>query len=154
MSWWGNTLPNRGQRDRKICRCARKIAFSCDFLLGGVSPSIRLQRGTQGYSACTLNGKTITEIPEYDSGLMDKERTEYSTTSRGNRRIFTRRINAEHLTGGGWQVVVRFAVDRRYAPVVGRLLRWSWRILGSRESRDGNPLSRGQVARYGESIGW
>ena len=29
-------------------------------------------------------------------------------------------------------MVVRFAVDRRCAPVVGRLLRWRWRILGSR----------------------
>ena len=48
-------------------------------MLGGLSPSIRLPRGTQGYSACTLSGKTITEIPEYDSGVMDKERTEYST---------------------------------------------------------------------------
>ena len=41
-----------------------------------------------------LSGKTITEIPEYDSGLMNKDCIEYSTTSRGNRRIFTRRINA------------------------------------------------------------
>ena len=78
----------RLQRYNKICGFARKIAFSCDFLLGGLSPSTRLPRGTQGYSACTLSGKTRTEIPEYDSGLMDKERTEYSTISRGNRRIF------------------------------------------------------------------
>ena len=97
-------LPNRllgfaVQRYYKICRCARKIAFSCDFLLGGLSPSTRLPGGTQGYSACTLSGKTITEIPEYDSGLMDKDCIEYSTTCRGNRRIFTRRTNAEHLTG-------------------------------------------------------
>ena len=96
----GNALPNRGQRYNKICAFARKIVFSCVFLLGGLSPSIKLPRGTQRYSTCTLSGQTITEIPEYDSGLMDKERTEYSTTSRGNRRIFTRRINAEHLTGG------------------------------------------------------
>ena len=39
----------------------------------------RLLRGTQGYSACTLSGKTITEIPEYDSGVMDKEKIEHST---------------------------------------------------------------------------
>ena len=51
----------------------------------------------QGYSACTLSGKTRTEIPEYDSGVMDKERTEYSTTCRGNRRIFTRRTIASAL---------------------------------------------------------
>ena len=61
----------------------------------------RLLRGTQGYSACTLSGKTITEIPEYDSGVMAKEKIEHSTTSRGNRRIFTRRVNAEHQPGGG-----------------------------------------------------
>ena len=97
----GNALPNRVQRYNKICRCARKIAFSCDFLLGEILPSIRLPRETQGYSACTLSGKTITEIPEYDSGVMDKEKIEHSTTSRGNRRIFTRRVNAEHKTGGG-----------------------------------------------------
>ena len=78
--------------------CKKNCIFLC-FSLGGLSPSIRLPRGTQRYSACTLSGKTITEIPEYDSGLINKERTEYSTTSRGNRRIFTRRINAEHLTG-------------------------------------------------------
>ena len=29
-------------------------------------------------------------------------------------------------------MVVRFAVDRRCAPVVGRLLRYRWRIFGSR----------------------
>ena len=57
----------------------------------------RLLRGTQGYSACTLSGKTITEIPEYDSGLMDKDCIEYSTTSQGNRRIFTRRTIASAL---------------------------------------------------------
>ena len=39
----------------------------------------------------TLSSKTITEIPEYDSGIMDKDCIEYSTTSRGNRIIFTRR---------------------------------------------------------------
>ena len=78
----------RLQRYNKICGCARKNAFQCDFLLGEILSSIRLPRGAQGYSACTLSGKTITEIPEYDSGLMDKEKIEYSTTSRGNRRIF------------------------------------------------------------------
>ena len=91
------TLGLRLQRYNKICRCARKIAFSCVFLLGGLSPSTKLPRGTQGYSACTLSGKTITEIPEYDSWLMDKERTEYSTTCRGNRRIFTQRTIASAL---------------------------------------------------------
>ena len=45
----------------------------------------------------TLSGKTITEIPEYDSGLMNKDCIEYSTTSRGNRRIFTRRTIASAL---------------------------------------------------------
>ena len=37
----GNALPNRGQRYNKICKCARKIAFSCVFLLGGLSPSTK-----------------------------------------------------------------------------------------------------------------
>ena len=89
----------RGQRYNKICRCARKIVFSCDFLLGEIASSIRLLRGTQRYSACTLSGKTITEIPEYDSGLINKERTEYSTTSRDNRRILL-----GELTPSTWQV--------------------------------------------------
>ena len=61
--------------------------------------SLDCQEGRKDTQRDTRSGKTITEIPEYDSGLMDKERTEYSTTSRGNRRIFTRRTNAEHLTG-------------------------------------------------------
>ena len=85
-------------------------------MLGEIASSIRLPRETQGYSTCTLSGKTITEIPEYDSGLMDKERTEYLTTSQGNRRIFARRINAEHLTGGGvrgkyWMAIEWFRSD-------------------------------------------
>ena len=70
------------------------------FLLGGILLSIRLPRGMQGYSACTLSGKTITEIPEYDSGVMDKEKIEYSTMVEAiEEYLFTWRDIAEHLTG-------------------------------------------------------
>ncbi len=37
----GNALPNRGQRYYKICINARKIAFSCVFLLGELTPSTK-----------------------------------------------------------------------------------------------------------------
>ena len=84
----------RVQRYKIIYNLQNLRCTICVFFARGLSSSIRLPRGTQGYSACTLSGKNITEIPEYDSGLINKERTEYSTTSRGNRRIFTRRINA------------------------------------------------------------
>lgn len=30
------------------------------------------------------------QVPQYDWGIIDKERAEYSTTSRGNGRIFAR----------------------------------------------------------------
>ena len=57
---------------------------------------VTAKRGARILSV-TLSGKTITEIPEYDSGLMDKDCIEYSTTCRGNRRIFTRRTIASAL---------------------------------------------------------
>ena len=53
--------------------------YNLCFFARGLSSSIRLPRMTQGYSTCTLSGKTITEIPEYDSGVMDKEKIEHST---------------------------------------------------------------------------
>ena len=37
----GKLVEYRVQRYNKICKCARKIAFSCVFLLGGLSPSTK-----------------------------------------------------------------------------------------------------------------
>ena len=67
------------------------------FCSAGYRRALDSQEGRKDTQRVTLSGKTITEIPEYDSGLMDKERTEYSTTCRGNRRIFTRRTIASAL---------------------------------------------------------
>ena len=67
------------QRYNKICGCASKIAFSCIFLLGEILPSICCQEGRKDTQRDTRSGKTITEIPEYDSGLMNKDCIEHST---------------------------------------------------------------------------
>ena len=58
------------------------------FLFGEIASSKTAERDARILSVITLSGKTITEIPEYDSGLMDKEKIEHSTMSRDNRRIF------------------------------------------------------------------
>ena len=77
------------QRYNKICRCARKIAFSCVFLLGGISPSTKQVADIR--ESRLARRESVEQRRNYEMGLMDKERTEYSTISRGNRRIFTRR---------------------------------------------------------------
>ena len=41
--------------------------------------------------------ESVEQRRNYEMGLMDKERTEYSTISRGNRRIFTQRTIASAL---------------------------------------------------------
>ena len=91
-----------------VCGCKGTIKFAgvqekSHFLVIFYSErycqSLDCQEGRKDTQRDTRSGKTITEIPEYDSGLMNKDCIEHSTQSRGNRRIFTRRTNAEHLTG-------------------------------------------------------
>ena len=74
-----------------------KSHFLVFFCSAGYRRALDCQEGRKDTQRDTLSGKTITEIPEYDSGLMDKDCIEYSTTSRGNRRIFTRRTIASAL---------------------------------------------------------
>ena len=91
-----------------VCGCKGTIKFAgvqekSHFLVFFYSErycrALDCQEGRKDTQRDTRSGKTITEIPEYDSGLMNKDCIEYSTLSRGNRRIFTRRTNVEHLTG-------------------------------------------------------
>ena len=89
----------RLQRYRKICRCARKIAFSCVFLLGGLSPST----------------KQVADIRE--SRLARRESVEQ------RRRRFTRRTIARAPHNAS---VIGDSVERR---IGGRVRGKYWMII-------------------------
>ena len=56
-----------------------KSHFLVFFCSAGYRRALDCQEGRKDTQRDTLSGKTITEIPEYDSGLMDKDCIEYST---------------------------------------------------------------------------
>ena len=89
----------RLQRYRKICRCARKIAFSCVFLLGRLSPST----------------KQVADIRE--SRLARRESVEQ------RRRRFTRRTIASAPHNAS---VIGDSVERR---IGGRVRGKYWMII-------------------------
>ena len=65
-------------------------------MLGGLSPSTRQVADIR--ESRLARRESVEQRRNYEMGLMDKDCIEYSTTCRGNRRIFTRRDIAEHLT--------------------------------------------------------
>ena len=69
----------KAQRYKIIYNLQNLRCTICVFLLVGYRRALDCQEGRKDTQRDTLSGKTITEIPEYDSGLMDKEKIKHST---------------------------------------------------------------------------